>query len=245
MTLPDAAHAARPATCSACGGSLDALGRCSQCGAVFGEAYRCPLCRAISDVELDSTLYFRCRTCGGPRVPPSGQTVSGAEVALLHTARSEQLRAGAFRAGSAFALGSGVLSLFITSIVLLASAPAGFAKFAAMLASLVPFVLAFFAFRRARKHARGLDGALQQVWLLAASRLVLQHGGQISARALAEALRVDEARAELLLAEASVQDLLHEPAELPARMRVTELAEPSDLETAVQTAQNHADASKP
>ena len=73
---PDAALAAPPDACSACGGALDAQGRCAKCGAVFGEAYRCPLCHALSDVESSSTLYYRCRSCGplGPlrnrAVPP-------------------------------------------------------------------------------------------------------------------------------------------------------------------------------
>ncbi len=51
----------------------------------------------------------------------------------------------------------------------------------------------------------------------------------MSAAALAQALRVDEARAELLLAELSVRDFVEQPAELPARMRVTELADPASL----------------
>jgi len=148
VTLPDAALATRPEACSACGGGLDALGRCARCGAVYGEAYRCPLCQALSDVEPHPTLYYCCRVCGGPRVPPDGSPISEPEVTLLRSVRSEQLRAGAFKGGAAFAAVSGALSLLVTTVVLLATAPAPFAKVAAFAACLVPFVLSFFALGR-------------------------------------------------------------------------------------------------
>ena len=223
MTLPDAALALRPHACSACGGPLDLLGRCAKCGAAYGEAYRCPLCQALSDVETNSVLNLRCRTCGGPRLAPHESAPSDAEVSLLRSARSEQLRAAAFRVGAGFAVASGVLSLIVTGVVLIAIAPPAFAQLAASLASLVPFGLGFFAFRRAASHRRQLHSALQQAWLLAASRLVRHHDGQLSAEDLAKELRVDESRAELLLAELSVQDFVRGPAELPGRLRVPEL----------------------
>jgi hypothetical protein len=234
VTLP-AALDARPDVCSACSGPLDPLGRCAKCGAVFGEAYRCPLCQAISDVESGQPPYCRCRSCGGPRIPPSESPVSEAEVALLRSARSEELRASAFRVGAGFAFVSGGVSLLVTLIVFLVTSPAPIAKLAALLASLVPFALAFFALRRARSHARKFEAALQQAWLLAASRLVAAHSGQLSAKGLAQRLRVDEPRAELLLAEVSVHDFITQPSELPARVRVTELADAVEPTAAGET----------
>ncbi|HEX2670115.1 MAG TPA: hypothetical protein VHM25_04545 [Polyangiaceae bacterium] len=233
MTLP-AALEARPDACSVCSGPLDPLGRCAKCGVVFGEAYRCPLCQAISDVEASDTPYTRCRSCGGPRIPPSESPISEAEVALLRSARSEQLRAAAFRAGSGFALASGAVSLLVTLVVLLVTSPAALAKVAALIASVVPFALSFFALRRARSHAKKFDAALQQAWFLAASRLVQAHEGKLGAKELAQLLRVDEARAELLLAEVNVQDLLRSPAELAPRVRVTELSDPVEIAAAAE-----------
>jgi hypothetical protein len=246
VNSPDAALAAPPAACSACGAALDSLGRCAKCGAVFGEAYRCPLCRALSDVESNTTLYYRCRACGGPRIPPTASPISEAEAALLRTARAEQLRAGAFNAGSGFAAASGALSLLLTSVVLLVTSPGQFAKFAALLASLVPFALSFFARRRAHRHVAALSAALQQAWLLAASRVVAAHGGasQMTATELGRVLRVDERRAELLLAELSVRDFVEQPAELLARMRVTELADPIEPTTATADDAPRVDVSK-
>ncbi len=241
MNSTDAALATRPEACSACNAPLDALGRCSKCGAVFGEAYRCPLCQALSDIEPSTTLYYRCRTCGGPRIPPTDSPLSEAEVALLRSARSEQLRAGAFQAGSGFAVASGVLSLLITGVVLLVTTPPAFAKFAAVMASLIPFVLSLFAWRRAQSHKKALQAALQQAWFLAASRAVTANGGQMSPEALARALKIDQARAELLLAEVSVQDFVQPPAELAPRMRVTELADPAELSAAAEQTETEAD----
>ena len=234
MTSP-AALAARPEVCSVCSGSLDPLGRCAKCGAVFGEAYRCPLCQAISDVEAGQPPYSRCRSCGGPRIPPSDSPISEAEAELLRSARSEQLRAGAFRAGSGFALASGGVSLVVTLIVFLVTSPGLFAQAAAVLASVVPFALSFFARSSAKEHTRKFDAALQQAWLLAATRLVAAHGGQLNAPALAQLLRVDETRAELLLAEVNVQDFIAQPSDLPGRVRVTELADPEELSAARET----------
>ena len=245
MTSPDAALAARPDSCSACGGALDALGRCTKCGAVFGEAYRCPLCEAVSDVEPSTALYYRCKVCGGPRIPPTESAISEAETAQLRLARGEQMRAGAFRAGAGFVLASGVVALLLAALVLAATSPAAFATAATLLACSVPIVLSFFALQRARGHSRKLTGALQQAWLLAATRLVARWGGQVDAAALAAALRIDEPRAELLLAEVSVQSFVEAPAGLPARVRVTELADPSDLADAAEAARPRADASKP
>ena len=244
MTSPDAAIAAQPDACSACGGALDPLGRCTKCGAVFGDAYRCPLCQVVSDVEPSTALQYRCRVCGGPRIPPNESAPSEGEALQLRTARSEQLRAGAFKAGAGFALASGVLSLLVTSVVLLTISPPAVARIAALIACLVPFALSFFALQRSRSHARGLISALQQAWLLAASRVVALHGGQASTATLKAALRVDEARAEQLLAEVSVQDFVDAPIGLPARVRVTELADPSDLADAAAEADPRVDANK-
>ncbi len=245
MTSAVAVEPALPEACSACGGALDALGRCSKCGAVFGEAYRCPLCQALSDVEENPVLYYRCRTCGGPRVPPSAGAPSERETALLKTARAEQLRAGAFRAGSGFAFASGLLSLLVTNVVLLATSPAPFAKGFALFASVVPLLLAVLAFRRAAVHKKRLEQALQQAWLLAAGRVTALAGGELSAGALAKTLRIDEARAELLLAELSVQDFV-EPHALPAvKVRVTELADPAELPATSEPSEARAGANKP
>jgi len=227
VTHPPPDEVSAETACSACGGKLDALGKCEHCGAVFGESYRCPLCHALSDIEANQALTWSCRTCGGPRIPPSAGPSPESEVDSLRSARREQLRAGAFRAGSGFALGAGLLALLVTNVVLLATTPPPLAKAFALFASVVPLLLSFLAFSRAKAHQRGLDRALEQAWLSAASRVVARDG-RMTARELAATLKLDEARAELLLAELSVQDFV--AGETPApKVRVTELAEPQEL----------------
>jgi hypothetical protein len=211
---------------------------------VFGEAYRCPLCQALSDVEESAVLYYRCRTCGGPRVPPSAGPPSERETALLKEARREQLRAGAFRTGSAFALASGLLSLFVTNVVLLATSPAPLAKAFALFASVVPLVLSFLAFRRAAAHKKQLERALQQAWVAAAGRVAALAGSDVTASSLAKALRIDEGRAELLLAELSVQDFMTSPA-LTAKLRVPELEPASELSRPAEQSEVEAGTTKP
>jgi hypothetical protein len=199
-------------------------------------------------VEPDAALSYRCRTCGGPRIPPTDSPLSEPELAALRSARSEQLRTAAFRAGSGFALASGSLSFLVTGVVLLATSPAPFAKFAALLASMIPFALSFFALRRSRAHARTLDAALQQAWLLAASRVAASEarlGNAVNAATLSRVLKVDEARAEFLLAEVNVRDFVAAPQELPARVRVTELADAEDLGGDAQRAPAPSNANKP
>jgi len=212
---------------------------------VFGEAYRCPLCQAISDVEASDTQYTRCRSCGGPRIAPSDSPISEAEISLLRSARSEQLRASAFRAGSGFALASGVVSLLVTLVVFLVTSPAPVAKVAALLASVVPFVLSLLALRSTRSHARKFEAALQQAWFLAASRLVRARGAQLTSQELARLLRVDEARAELLLAEVNVQDFMQQPAELATHVRVTELADPVEMTAAAEATSTPSNVGRP
>jgi hypothetical protein len=94
---------------------------------------------------------------------------------------------------------------------------------------------------------------LQHAWLLAASRVSRELGDgdtTLTAPELARALRIDEPRAELLLAEASVHDFVHSSA-APARLRVTELTEPAEsaesteLDSPSTEAARRASASKP
>ena len=110
---PDAALAAAGSVFRDAVEALDSLGQCAQCGAAFGEAYRCRCVKRFGRRRAEpSALLHAANACGGPRIPPTSSPLSESEVGLLRSARSEQLRAAAFRAGSGFALASGALSLF-------------------------------------------------------------------------------------------------------------------------------------
>ena len=75
--------------CKVCSGTLSESLRCEQCGAVYGDKNRCPHCRSVADVEPAEPLRFRCRICGGPRVPVDDHEVvrTGREVPVLKQAK--------------------------------------------------------------------------------------------------------------------------------------------------------------
>jgi hypothetical protein len=204
--------------CPACGGALDAMQRCTACGAAFGELDRCPHCRSISGIEAHPKLRFRCRVCGGPRIPvdDASGVRSGRELVPLEHARREQLRASAFRAGAGFLGASGFFSVIVTVLVLLAIAPGPVPKLLALLVAGLPLALAAYAWRRANRHSAELERDLDEAWLLAAADAASKEPALDAVR-LGKRLRIEESAAELLLAELSVQDL--DPAAELARER--------------------------
>jgi hypothetical protein len=213
-------------TCRVCGASLGAGARCGTCGAAYGEANRCPHCRAVTDVEPHAGLGFRCRVCGGPRVPVDDPTTlrSGREIRLLAQVRRDDVRASLFRAGGAVLFASFGLSLLVTLFVLSVASPGLFGTFAALAACSVPLILASYAWRKGGKARAAAKDALDQAWLLVASDVARSKGKELEAAELAKALRIDEARAEQLLAELSVNDFVHarigSDASAPDRVRI-------------------------
>jgi len=196
--------------CKVCGGTLSESLRCEQCGAAFGEANRCPHCRAVADVEQAEPLRFRCRVCGGPRIPLDSREIprTRREVPVLVQARKAHLaRAGWAVAGGVLA-GFGVLSLLATLLVI-AFGPGLFTSLGLLGASAVPFVVAALAWRKAKQRGKARDQLLDDAWSLVASDVLVHTGKEIEADQLAKLMRIDEARAEQVLARLSAQDHVH------------------------------------
>jgi hypothetical protein len=197
-------------SCRVCGATLEGSLRCRQCGAAYGEVNRCPHCRSVADLEPHGTLRFRCRVCGGPRVPLEAPDAvrTGREQPLLAVAQSARMRAAAFKVGSASAGGFGLLSLLIALVVLGLASPGFLATLATLVVVAVPLVVSLLAWRRAKRHEQELDRALDDAWALVASDLIRQRGAELTASELAAAMRLSEQQAELLLARLSVQDFV-------------------------------------
>lgn len=197
-------------TCRVCSAELDGSGRCRRCGAAYGEANRCPHCRSVADVEPHDTLRFRCRVCGGPRVPLDDPEIvrTGREQPMLARARRAQLRASAWKVGAGTVAGFGALSALVALIVVGIASPGLFATLATLLVVSVPFVAAILAWRRGKRHDAEGQNALDDAWALVASDLFRQRGAELTAKELAEAMRLGEEQAELLLARLSVQDFV-------------------------------------
>lgn len=207
-------------TCRVCGDALEpGTLRCRSCGATYGERNRCPHCRSVTDVEPDPQLRFRCRVCGGPRVPLDDGAIarSGREVRALERTQRARVRSTAWRAGSA-ALGAfGLVSLVVGVLTLLAVSGGALATAGLLLGVSVPMLLAAWAWKRGGRHARERDTALDEAWELVASDVMSELGPELSAARLASVMRVDENDAETLLAGLSARDFV--------RARVTDAGE--------------------
>lgn len=196
-------------TCRVCASKLrEGSLSCSVCGAVYGEANRCPHCRAVAGVDA-SSRPGRCRICGGPRllVDDARAIRSGREIPLLLRHRRAIRAARALRFGALLAAGLAALTLGL-AIVTMAAAPA--APLAVLTCVAVLLLLGFAGLleRRARVEGRNAETSLQEAELIAAADVSSSHAGELSAASLARVLHIEEARAEVLLAELSLQDYL-------------------------------------
>lgn len=207
-------------TCRLCGTELESGSfRCGHCGATYGERNRCPHCGAIADIEPHRVLRYRCRVCGGPRVPLADNSLepSGVEWPLLEQAQRARVRVAAWRVAAGVVGAFGLLSLFVTLLTLAFITPGVVATAALLTAVSIPLVLTAIAWTRARHHARDRDAALDQAWVTAASDVVQRQEQEVDARGLAKTLRIEEAQAEQLLARLDVENVV--------RARVTDAGE--------------------
>jgi hypothetical protein len=166
----------------------------------------CPLCGATTGVSPDPEMRFKCNVCGGPRIPEVSPSLkrSGRENTALKTAEEARKK----RAGGRAAVIAGGLGITFTVFV--------FAIFWLIFGFGVPSAIAFLVLggplagllawgsARAKKAASEIQPALDAAWLAAATDVAARSGGQLSARDLAAALGLDEAKAEELLAVVDV-----------------------------------------
>jgi hypothetical protein len=195
--------------CRVCGTKLEkGSSVCAQCGAVHGERYRCPHCGAVADVEPSRALRYRCKVCGGPRVPSDDVAVarSGGETPALERAQRAHRVAAAWRVGAGVVTGFGALSLVIALIVLGLVTPGVLGTLGVLVATLVPFVLAALLWGRGGAERRKIDEALDEAWQRVAGEVIAAHGGELTAAELAKALRTDASAAERLLARLGAHD---------------------------------------
>jgi len=195
--------------CRVCKNPLQAGSlRCSNCGAVHGEGFRCPHCRAVADVERLDDGRQRCRACGGPRLLlDDGKTaLSGREHEPLRQAQRALLRSGLWKTGGALLGAFGVFALLLTIGVVALASPGVLLGSLALALSSLPLLAAFGAYRRGVALGRARDQAWRTAELSAAQDLAQATEGELTASALSRALGIDEPRAELLLAELSLQD---------------------------------------
>lgn len=193
--------------------------RCAHCGAVYGESNRCPHCRTIADIKPSASLRFACAVCGAPRVPIDDPDISrsGKEVRVLEQAKRAHMHATAARAGAYVTGAFGIVSLLTALLALAFITPGPIGAAGLAVAVMVPFVLALYAWRLARRAGSELETLLDQAWALSASDVLQAKGKDLEPSQLARILRVDETQAEELMARLDVNDFL--------RTRVTDEAD--------------------
>ena len=196
--------------CKVCSGTLSESLRCEQCGAVYGDKNRCPHCRSVADVEPAEPLRFRCRICGGPRVPVDDHEVvrTGREVPVLKQAKKAHAIRAAWAVGAGVVGGFGVLSLLATLLVI-AFGVGAIASVLLLAANAVPFLAAALAWKKAKKQGKLRDQLMDDAWSLVASDVLAHAGNELAAEDLAKIMRVEVDRAELILAHLSAHDYVH------------------------------------
>lgn len=196
-----------PSSCSVCDTPLSPNGRCPRCGAVHGEQHRCPHCGSIAGVERARTLRFRCRVCGGPRVPVGDRSAplpsSGVE-ALLR-ARVAARRAFAWTIGSVATLAAGVAWLSVLLGVLLIVQPALLWWIFGLVSALPLLAAGVWARRRAKQAGSAREAALDAAWQQAAAAILRTSAQEVSAAELGATMALSEHEAELLLARLALE----------------------------------------
>lgn len=172
---------------------------------------RCPHCGNVTGLELSADLRYRCRICGGPRVPTRGKHPerSMREREHLVTARRAQRAAWLFRA---LWIVSGVIGGFTflaTLLTLLLFSGLGTAWASLLLFGAIPLLVAFWARRRTLKARTTVKDELDLAWSSVAHELLRASPNELTSAELADLMLTDELHADQLLARLNVDDQVH------------------------------------
>jgi hypothetical protein len=205
-----AAAAEATAKCRACAAAIQpGAFRCDNCGALQVDV-KCPHCGAVAGTRVDSELRHVCEVCGAPRAPILDKKwkSSGKEIAPLKRAeRARRARAG-YRAA---AVASGALLAFSSVIIGAIAAIFGMGIVFGLMSLAVTGTLlglTLWSALRAKARGREIEPALDAAWVAIATDVAHQTKGALTARDLADALSIEEAQAEQLLALLDVNDVV-------------------------------------
>jgi hypothetical protein len=153
-------------------------------------------------------LRFRCRVCGGPRVPVTDPSYprSGVEKEALGRAQRARFRRAAWAVTAGTLGGFGLLGALVAWVVMLVSSPGILAALALLAMVGTPLALAVVASAKSHQHRRELEAELELGWRMVAGELLEQSGDALSARRLGELMSVSESEAERLFVGLNATD---------------------------------------
>lgn len=162
---------------------------------------RCPLCSAVAEVVPSDDARFVCSVCGGCRIVIGDSTIAPSAEMIDALARATQARNAKmnWRLIAAVVTPFGVVSLLVLWLAISYAHPPGLATFVAVLAALVPFGFAVFAFKQASSEASSFQAPLDRAWAIAAADIARARGGTVDAGELAKLTRIGKLDAERLL----------------------------------------------
>lgn len=206
---------------------------CPRCG-TSQRMEPCPLCGAVTGISPNDEMRYVCDVCGGPRVPLDRKGVkrgSAGDKALkrANAARMSRAknRAGAVVAGLGLAGVLGLIALYaVLGAIGVVSPGLGFVMASLLTAGpLAALVAALVA--RSKAAGKVIGPALDEAWLAVATDVAEQSREPMTARLLAEALRIEEPQAEELVALLEANDVVRGDGKLRLESRMR-FEEPTD-----------------
>lgn len=172
---------------------------------------RCPHCGNVTGLELSAAFYYRCRICGGPRVPTRGKQPerSMRERPHLVKARRAHRAAWLFRALWIVSGVIGGLTFLFTLLTLLVFSGLGTAWASLLIFGAIPLLVAFWARRRTLTARTTAKDELDLAWASVAHELLDASPKELTSTELADQMLTNEAHADLLLARLNVDDQVH------------------------------------
>lgn len=170
-------------------------------------ATHCPHCGGLAKVSPHPELRFVCNICGAPRIETKGVTLSGRERPALEEARAAGRHRLFWKIGAIFGFTSAAFVIGVTAIALLLGG-GSWGMFGGVVFGLPWVVLAILSLGKARGKTEDVKRALDQAWRMAARDIAMASESGITAADLARQMGLDQAAAENLVAELSIDDTM-------------------------------------
>jgi hypothetical protein len=161
-------------------------------------------------VETARDVRFKCRLCGGVRIPIDDAAIerSSAQIELLKRATVARTATAIWIIVAAVVAAFGLCSVLVLALVISVASPPTPAAVIGAVAAMVPFGFAGLAFRKSRAHQGDIARFVEASWIAAASDIARARGGEIDGPLLAKLTRTTEGEADQLLARMSSKSLL-------------------------------------